>query len=307
MFDVSVIICSNNPQPDSIAQVLRSLQAQTLSTSKWELLVVDNASIEPLKKLYDISWHPAGRHVVEPKHGLSVARCRAILESRGNFLVFVDDDNVLDADYLSCALTIGLTWPNLGVWGSGQTTALFEAQPAEHLLPFIEYLAIRNMRRTNWTNTLPCNDATPWGAGMVLRRDVADAYREMCNNSNILISGRRGTTLLAGDDMEISYVACDMGYGVGTFPELKLSHLLPKRRVEEKYLLKIVEGSKIADFLLAYKWRKIDRVKYRLGPLNSSFFKRLIIYCKLQVKLILLQHRAWKVSRRMIDDFEGKS
>jgi glycosyltransferase involved in cell wall biosynthesis len=307
MFDVSVIVCSHNPQPDSIAQVLRSLQAQTLATSKWELLIIDNASIEPLERSCDISWHPAGRHLAEPEIGLSVARCRGILESQGNLLVFVDDDNVLDADYLFCASAIGQKWQILGAWGSGQISAACESQPAEHLLPFLEYLAIRNTPVTKWTNSLPCNDATPWGAGLVVRRDVADAYRELCDKSKIQIPGRKGTNAISGEDMEISYIACSMGYGVGIFPELKISHLLPKRRVEEDYLLKIVEGSKIADIILARKWRNIDREKYRLGPLNALFFKRLIIYCRLQLKLILLQHRARKIARRIIDNYEGKA
>lgn len=306
MLDISVIICSHNPQPNSLLQVLRSLRDQTLPMSKWELLVVDNGSIKPLKASYDISWHPQARHTEEAEIGLSVARCRGILEARGNILVFVDDDNILDPNYLSNVLAVSLKWPSLGAWGSGHIAPIFESKPPEHLLPFLEYLAIRNMRVANWTNVLPCNDATPWGAGLAVRSDVAAEYREMCNNSKIQISGRKGSTLLSGEDMEISYVACGMDYGVGTFPELKLSHLIPKRRIEENYLLRIVEASKVSDMLLSHKWRKSGTEKNHSPSAKGSLLNHSIVNLRLQLKLIFLRRRAYKIARRMIADFEDK-
>ena len=306
MFDISVIICSHNPEANSLLQVLRSLRAQTLPISKWELLVVDNGSIKPLEKSYDISWHPEGRHIAETEIGLSVARCRGISEARGNILVFVDDDNILDTNYLSSVLAVGLNRPWLGAWGSGQITGIFESAPPEHLLPFLDYLAIRDMDAPKWTNVLPCNDATPWGAGLAVRSDVAAKYSEMCRNSTIQISGRKGTILLAGEDMEISYVACGMGFGVGTFPELKLSHLIPKQRIDEDYLLSVVEGSKISDMLISYKWRKTEPGKHHSTSANGTL-RKLFINLRLHLKLIFLQLRARKTARSMIEDFEGKS
>ena len=38
--------------------------------------------------------------------GLTPARLRGIRESRGELLVFVDDDNVLERDYLEVALAL---------------------------------------------------------------------------------------------------------------------------------------------------------------------------------------------------------
>lgn len=44
-------------------------------------------------------------------------------------------------------------------------------------------------------------------------------------------------------DREMSEVACEMGFGTGVFPELKLTHLIPKERTSIHYLLKVYEGS----------------------------------------------------------------
>jgi hypothetical protein len=57
----SVIICSHNPRADYLGRVLQALAEQTLSKTSWELLLVDNASHQPLEKSWDLSWHPRAR------------------------------------------------------------------------------------------------------------------------------------------------------------------------------------------------------------------------------------------------------
>ena len=100
MFAISVIICSHNPRAPYLRRVLDALRAQTLPAKDWELLLIDNASGEPLAGQFDLAWQPNARHVRENKIGLTPARLRGIAESKGDLLVFVDDDNVLRADYL---------------------------------------------------------------------------------------------------------------------------------------------------------------------------------------------------------------
>jgi hypothetical protein len=42
---------------------------------------------------------------------------------------------------------------------------------------------------------------------------------------------------------------------MGTFPELKVIHLIPKERLRDDYIVKIIEGTALSDHLLAFKWR----------------------------------------------------
>jgi glycosyltransferase involved in cell wall biosynthesis len=254
MIETSVIICTHDPRDDFLSRVLNALRSQTLPTTKWELLLVDNASKGALERKWNISWHPHGRHLQEDKLGLLWARQRAIRQSRGNTLVFVDDDNVLHQEYLERAIHLGETWSILGAWGAGAIKPEFEVEPAKHLLELTPYLALRNVPVPRWTNVLPCIDATPWGAGLCVRRHVAESYCEMATDGRIPITGRRGTVLLSGDDVEVSFVACNLGMGVATFPELQLTHLIPKERISERYLLRIREGTETSNILLAYKW-----------------------------------------------------
>src|ERR1700744_1685237 len=115
--NLSVIIPTHNPRPAYLQRVLEALKAQSLPKEQWELVLVDNASKEPVADRWDLSWHPNGRHVLENELGATQARLRGIRETKGDWLLFVDDDNVLDKDYLREAIKIAESHDSLGVFG----------------------------------------------------------------------------------------------------------------------------------------------------------------------------------------------
>jgi glycosyltransferase involved in cell wall biosynthesis len=253
MIDVSAIICAHNPRANYLRRVLDALRNQILPQDRWELLLIDNASSVPLAENWDLTWHPRARHVHESELGISAARRRGIKDGHGGVIVFIDDDNVLEPNYLSEALRIGVEWPCLGTWGSGVTLPEFEVPPSESAKQFLGFLALRETSVARWGNTMT-TETTPWGAGMCLRRQVAERYSERCEEDKIKITGRKGTSLSSGEDLEIAHVACEMGLGTGVFPELKLLHLIPAVRVSHDYLIKMVEGASTSHYLLKYKW-----------------------------------------------------
>src|ERR1700749_4522865 len=125
---ISVITCAHNSKPDNLEQTLAALKSQTLGTEHWEYLLIDNGSDEPLAARVDLSWHPHGRHIREDNLGLTHARLRGISESRGEVLVFVDDDNVLDIDYLEQVIALSKQHQMIGAW-SGQCRPVFDEPP----------------------------------------------------------------------------------------------------------------------------------------------------------------------------------
>jgi glycosyltransferase involved in cell wall biosynthesis len=257
MLDASVIICTHNPRADYFARVLDGLRNQTLPLHKWELLIVDNASRVPLASSWDVSWHPIARHIPESELGLSPARRRGIQEASADLIIFVDDDNVLDKQYLLEAVRIKKEWPLLGVWGTGSINADFEVKPPDNLEKFLPSLALRDVASPRWANFTSCSDAIPLGAGLCVRREIGQAYCKFCDHSSIEITDRRGASLVGGGDTEISFVSCSHGLGIGIFPELKLTHLIPKHRLSEDYMIRLGEGSVMSNLLLDYKWLNI--------------------------------------------------
>jgi hypothetical protein len=224
-----------------------------------------------------------------------------MLEASTDLLIFVDDDNVLDGNYLLEAVRIKHEWPQLGVWGSGAIVPEFEVAPQPYVAKLLSYLALREMTKPQWSNVFPCLQATPWGAGMCLRSHVAAAYRQCCDKSTIHIASRRGKNgLLSGEDIEMCYVACDHGNGMATFPQLRLTHLIPKERVTVEYLLKVFEGTAISNLLLAYKWE--GRIPNRpLRPWGlMSILKNLLTQQGIDRRMYLANVRAELTAGRII-------
>jgi hypothetical protein len=73
------------------------LRGQTLPKEKWELPFIDNASKEQLAGKWDLAWHPHASHIREEELGLIPARLCGMNESDGESFLFVDDDNLLNA------------------------------------------------------------------------------------------------------------------------------------------------------------------------------------------------------------------
>ncbi|HSY43120.1 MAG TPA: glycosyltransferase, partial [Candidatus Acidoferrum sp.] len=242
MLLVSVIICSHNPREDYLRRVLDALKAQTLPVKDWELLLVDNASKEPMAGRFDLSWHPNARHLREEKTGLTHARLCGIAEAKAELLVFVDDDNVLRADYLAACLKIGAVWPQLGAWG-GSCIPEFEVEPPAELRSCLHGLLIEKLTEPYWAKLREGGPALPAGAGMAVRRAVASHYREQVLRDPLRQSlDRTGTGLGGGGDSDMALCGFTMDLGAGRFPELELTHLIPARRLTLEYLEGIHEG-----------------------------------------------------------------
>lgn len=247
---ISVITCAHNPRVDYLREVLGALNKQTLAKESWEYLLIDNVSDEPLAFRVDLSWHPNAKHVREEKLGLTAARLRGIREATGEVLVFVDDDNVLDAGYLKEVSRLSAAWPMIGAF-SGQVRGKFEVSPPKWTRPYWNRLAIREFDADKWSN-LACNsETTPNGAGLCVRRQVADEYLSYhANGKRKILLDRTGTSLVSAGDIDLAATACDIGLGNALFASLALNHLMPRERLEEKYLLSLLEAQAFSQIVL---------------------------------------------------------
>lgn len=264
----SVIICAHNPRPDYLQRVLQALLNQTLPKDRWELLLIDNLSDQPLSGCWDLSWHPHSRHVLETTLGLTSARLRGIQEAAGELLIFVDDDNELAPDYLETAFRVGEEWPMLGAWG-GSIRGEFEKPPDPGIAPYVYLLAIRELSSDHWTNNVRDGSAEPYGAGMCIRKFVANAYAEECRSNPIkLLLGRKGTDLASSEDIDLIKTCEKFQLGVGIFQRLRLTHLISAHRTELNYLLRL-NRSKAASMAI------LDFI--REGKSSSFNWKRLIL------------------------------
>jgi glycosyltransferase involved in cell wall biosynthesis len=302
MPDISVIICTHNPRSDYLQRTLDALKAQTLAQEQWELLLIDNASEKALATAWDLSWHLHARHVYERELGLTPARLRGIRESTGDLLVFVDDDNVLASGYLSAAAELFASRTDLGV-ASGRLLPEYETPPPGWFRPYESWIAVRRFQQSRWSNFFDPR-AEPCGAGMCLRRPIAINYaKKSMANSRQQILGRRGTSLLSGEDVAITKVAIDLGYSMGQFTGLNAIHLIPSRRVAEKYLFDLYRNLQASGKLMGW----LDNPDHQPAhfPDGRVLLKTLFRFLKggnIDRRLVVEEFRATRLARQVIKE-----
>lgn len=247
---ISVIICTHNPRQDYLQQVLEALTQQVLPRHAWELIVIDNASTVAIASEYSIDWHPQGRIIREDKVGLTAARLCGFQAAQGEILVFVDDDNLLNATYLLDVQRVFQQHPQMGAIG-GKSVPQFEIAPEPWMAEFYKVLALRDFGdfvrvsdglRSDEPMVYP--DFAPAGIGLAIRREVFGAYvAQMQGNVARLALGRTGKQLTSGEDNDIVLTVMRQGWRVGYFPSLEVVHLIAANRLERDYLARLNEAA----------------------------------------------------------------
>ena len=239
-----VILCAHHPHAGRLARTLAGLAAQSLPLVDWELLFVDNGSAPPLAP--DLAWHPRARVLREPTLGLTPARLAGIRAATAPVLVFVDDDNVLDPNYLAAAVERFAASPTLAAAG-GPVVPEWETPPAVWTEEFHGLLALRDLGPT--TQVAPGGPLAPWptfapvGAGLVIRRSHACAYAEqIARDPRRRALDRAGASLASGGDNDLVFTTLHAGGDVAYFPELRLTHLIPAARLDAAYLARLNQG-----------------------------------------------------------------
>jgi hypothetical protein len=175
---------------------------------------------------------------------------RGIRESSGGLLVFVDDDNVLQWDFLANTAKIARDFPFLGAWG-GNVEGDFEEQVPDWLKPHLHALAVREVDRDYWANYYADNRSMPFGAGFCIRKQVAIAYAQaLLSRPASRNLGRKGTSLMSAEDIDMALTAYDCGFGTGLFRKLRTTHIIPKGRMTLDYLCRLLEGIEYSAHLL---------------------------------------------------------
>jgi hypothetical protein len=264
---LSVVICTHNPRAAYFSRTLLALRAQSLRLETWELLIIDNCSDQLLVDHIDLGWHPEARVLREETLGLTPARLRGIREAREDLLVFVDDDNVLDADFLEIALRVAEEKGFLGAW-SGQCRPEFEVTPPDWSRRYFGNLVLREFDKDVWSNLPRLAETMPCGAGLCVRREVAEHYLKLHDSGLRQVQfDRTGEVLLSGGDNDIAACACGLGLGVGLITALKLTHLIPPERLTVDYQKRLAEGIHFSSALLDAEWGLVTCRRGFLGRL----------------------------------------
>jgi len=238
MSDAVVVICTYN-NAEMLDRALATVAEQDFDRSRWRCLVVDNNSTDRTAEVVDhhiaTGRIPSLRCVAETKQGLAYARRRAFSETTEQIVAFIDDDCLLEKDWVSRLVGFYEVHPQCGVVG-GYVQLQWETSPDDLLLKYADAYARQqlgdNTRLVGQTGYLV-------GAGLCIRRRAIEATGWL---DHLTMVGRKGASLLAGEDTEIGFRIRNAGWELWYCPEMRLKHCVQKHRISQAYLCRLMTG-----------------------------------------------------------------
>lgn len=272
---LDVCLCTHAPRRDVLDVVLRSVAAQGAARGAFDLLLVDNATAPPLGPELLAPLRAAGRAAAltrEETPGLTRARLHAIRRTQAPWMLFIDDDSVLDPSYVQRGLAFVEAHPEVGCFG-GRILLPGAMRAPRWARAYLPYLAIKDEGDELITGT--GSAWGPWeppGAGMWIRRDVLEAYRRRLEDDpRALRLGRRGRRGLGScEDSLLSREAGRLGLLTAYVPGLVLYHHVAPSRLRLGYLLRLMrsygESHVLLEALLAEEGRPPEVPGYYRDP-----------------------------------------
>src|SRR5689334_14945335 len=128
---ITVGICTFN-RAEKLRRTLDSLVAMRVpSDLAWEIVIVNNNSTDYTDDVISeyVRRLPV-RCELEPRHGKSNALNRAIDVAKGDYIVWIDDDVLVDAGWLTAYVEAFRRWPDAAIFG-GRIIPRYEAPIAK--------------------------------------------------------------------------------------------------------------------------------------------------------------------------------
>lgn len=252
-FQYSIVVCTYNPDENILKKCLDSIQQLELTDIATEVIIVDNNSHLPLvDRTYVQEFCKAvsyARVVTENNQGLVYARICGIEQAKGDWVIFFDDDNQVAADYIQELRKLNAAFPNVGAWGPGNITVNFidgvDIKRERHLRPVFQERHAKNIEFASNIDWQPCY---PFGTGLCVRRDILLEYASLIKSKTLTLVGRNSKGLGGGEDMQIVLVTIKKGYAAGHSPSLQVVHIIPKERLTDAYIKKLIYNNTIFYF-----------------------------------------------------------
>lgn len=257
-----------------------------------EIIIVDNNSKDDtilvansIKKNLNISI--PFKVVTENRQGLSFARNKGIQESGGQYILFCDDDNWLEKDYLLEAYKILSKDKFIGMLGG-------KGEPISNItLPVwfkSELLTYAVGKQNDFDGDISKIKAYVYGAACIVKKSLIEIL--LYNGfENVLTDRLKRNSVTGGGDNELGYAIVIMGYKIYYSEKLKFKHFISQNRLTEQYLLKFKKGlvytSRAVSFYENYifynqkEYNKISFYNYVKKNIKNLF--------KITKQLILLQ------------------
>ena len=238
--DVSIITCCYNSS-SLIKNTLEHLALQDLKGLRCEIILVNNCCTDNTVNVAKNSWEQFGcpylMHIIDEfEPGLSNARKAGVTAAKSEVIIFCDDDNWLNPNYIKTAYSLLNSNPDIGmVGGVGIPVAkkdipvwIFEAPIRFACGPQAPISGILTDR--NWL----------YGAGLCFKKSVLINLYNSGFKSYLM--DRTGNELSSGGDVELCYWFVIVKKELLYSSDLTFKHYLPTERLTKDYYNKLQNG-----------------------------------------------------------------
>lgn len=256
---LSIIVCTYN-RDKYLYGALKCIAENGFPADAYEIILVNNMSTDNTEAecqrfghdYPDVNFH----YFVETSQGLSFARNRGIKESRGETLLFLDDDSYIQQDYLKNLQRQLNDHPEADAFG-GKIDPIFESGEAPKWLSKWNY---------SWVSAIDIGDkvcqfegkAFPIGANMGIRK----AMLEKTGVFNTQL-GRSKKNLMGGEEKDLFERIQQQEGLIYYFPDVIVNHVIPPTRTTKDYVKRLGEGvgrSERIRTLGVSKWKYLKRL-----------------------------------------------
>ncbi len=284
----SVIFCTYNREK-YIYNAMKSIAEQDFSRQDYEVVLVNNNSTDSTESIcrqFESDYpEVVFRYFVETNQGLSYARNRGVEESRGDILVFVDDDATAFDHYLSSIASFFDSHPEVNACG-GPIVPVYEVDKPRWLSHYTEQLIGGALYEGDKVKPFR-NGKYPGGGNSAFRKEVFERYGLF----NVEL-GRKGTGLIGAEEKDLYDRLTRGNEAFYYLPQMGIHHYIPEKKLT---------GSHFRE--LTYSIGKSERIRTKAVS-EKAYRNRLLSECKkwagslvlfIGYTLILSPAKGWKL------------
>lgn len=235
MIRLSLIIATYN-RSASLLQALESVVRQDADPREWECVVVNNNSHDDTEARFAefAARHPTLRlrMVCETRQGLSHARNRGIAETGAPYIAIIDDDERINAEFVSAYIRFFDRHPDVAAAG-GRIIAEYPAGRPAWMSRYTERPIANPLDLGDDERPFPAG-RIPGGGNMALRRAAVERYGAFDP-----ALGRVGGKLIGGEESDLFARLTRAGESCWYVPDAVMWHIIPPEKLTADYFRRL--------------------------------------------------------------------
>ena len=256
MIRLSLVIATYN-RAEQLMVTLGSVAMQSAAPEVWECIVVDNNSSDNTRERVKefASRHSLLniRYIFESNQGLSYARNAGIAASRGDIVVFIDDDERIVEEFVSAYIDLFDQHPDAMAAG-GKIIAEYPTGRPRWMSHYTEQPIANPMDFGESVRLFPAG-RIPGGGNMAMRSRLF-ANVGVFNTS----LGRTGKRLLGGEECDLFERIARQELKVYYAPRAVMYHILPAEKLTRDYFTRLATNTGKSQRTRAKQNRRMARL-----------------------------------------------